>query len=151
MARVRRHLLTRQKKYIMCEEKFEKHPPTPQNKNLPPFKCIVPHSEGKLLILTYVNGFNTCIFWYNGLMKIRYYHVAKNRWWGFAIAMASIFILSDVRWFYNSIAQVIGWSFASISCGFWVYIGMNDKDIPRTLMELMYFVLALRAVYNWLQ
>jgi hypothetical protein len=88
---------------------------------------------------------------YNKLMKIRYYHVAKNRWWGFAIAMASIFILSDARWFYNSIAQVIGWSFASISCGFWVYIGMKDKDIPRTLMELMYFVLALRAVYNWLQ
>jgi len=114
-------------------------------------KCIIPHSGGKMLILTYVNGFNTCIFWYNGLMKIRYYHVAKNRWWGFAIAMASIFILSDARWFYNSIAQMIGWSLASISCGFWVYIGMKDKDIPRTLMELMYFILAVRAVYNWLQ
>ena len=34
---------------------------------------------------------------YNAVMKIRYYHVAKNRWWGFAIAMASIFILSDAR------------------------------------------------------
>jgi hypothetical protein len=60
---------------------------------------------------------------YNAVMKIRYYHVAKIRWWGLA----------------------------SISCGFWVYIGMKDKDIPRTLMELMYFVLALRAVFNWLQ
>ena len=88
---------------------------------------------------------------YNKLMKIRYYHVAKNRWWGFAIAMVSIFILSDARWFYNNVAQVIGWSFASISCGFWVYIGMKDKDIPRTLMELVYFVLAIRAVFNWLQ
>ena len=102
-------------------------------------------------MLTYVNRFNTCLFWYNGVMKIRYYRVGKNRWWGFAIAMASIFILSDARWFYNNVAQMIGWSLASISCGFWVYIGMKDKDIPRTLMELMYFVLALRAVYNWLQ
>jgi len=88
---------------------------------------------------------------YNKLMKIRYYHVAKNRWWGFVVAMASIFILSDARWFYNNIAQVLGWSLASISCGFWVYIGIKDKDIPRTLMELVYFVLALRAVFNWLQ
>ena len=139
----------------MCEKKFEKHPPTPQNKNLPPFKCFTPHSEGKLLILTYVNRYKDCIFFgrlvYNKLMKIRYYHVAKNRWWGFAIAMASIFILSDARWFYNSIAQMIGWGLASISCGFWVYIGMKDKDIPRTLMELVYFILAVRAVFNWLQ
>ena len=139
----------------MCEKKFEKHPPTPQNKNLPPFKCFTPHSEGKLLILTYVNRYKDCIFFgrlvYNRVMKIRYYHVAKNRWWGFAIAMVSIFILSDARWFYNNVAQVIGWSFASISCGFWVYIGMKDKDIPRTLMELVYFVLAIRAVFNWFQ
>ena len=91
---------------------------------------IIPHSEGKLLILTYVNRYKGYIFLekliYNKVMKIRYYHVAKNRWWGFAIAMVSIFILSDARWFYNNIAQVIGWSFASISCGFWVYIGMKD-------------------------
>ena len=105
-----------------------------------------------MLILTYVNGFNTLAFWYNGLMKIRYYRkLGHNRWWGFSIAMASIFILSDARWFYNSIAQMLGWGLASISCGFWVFIGMKDKDIPRTLMELMYFVLALRAVFNWLQ
>ena len=87
---------------------------------------------------------------YNALMKIRYYDVNRNRWWGFAIAMASIFILSDARWFYNNIAQMLGWSLASISCGIWVYIGMKDKDVPRTLMELVYFILALRAVYNWI-
>ena len=123
--------------------------PYPQSRRLSSILCIIPHSGGKLLILTYVNRFNTCLFWYNGVMKIRYYRVGKNRWWGFAIAMASIFILSDARWFYNNVAQMMGWSLASISCGFWVYIGMKDKDIPRTLMELMYFVLAIRAVMNW--
>ena len=46
---------------------------------------------------------------------------------------------------------MLGLGLASISCGFWVYIGMKDRDIPRTLMELVYFVLAIRAVFNWLQ
>ena len=124
--------------------------PYPQSRRLSSILCIVPHSGGKMLILTYVNRFNTLAFWYNGLMKIRYYRkLGHNRWWGFSIAMASIFILSDARWFYNNVAQMIGWGLASISCGFWVFIGMKDKDIPRTLMELMYFVLAIRAVMNW--
>ena len=29
-------------------------------------------------------------------------------------------------------------------------MGIKDKDIPRALMELMYLLLAIRAIWNWL-
>ena len=28
-------------------------------------------------------------------------------------------------------------------------MGIKDKDIPRTLMEIMYFVIGIRAIINW--
>jgi len=31
-----------------------------------------------------------------------------------------------------------------------VYFGWKNGDIPRTLMELMYLTLSIRAVYNWI-
>jgi len=47
--------------------------------------------------------------------------------------------------------QWIGWTLASISCGIWVYYGYKDKDYPRMLMEIVYVILAMRAIWNWLQ
>jgi len=44
----------------------------------------------------------------------------------------------------------MGWGIACISCSIWIYMGYKDKDIPRALMELMYLLLAIRGVYNWL-
>ncbi|QOI69145.1 hypothetical protein Mosig_00184 [Pelagibacter phage Mosig EXVC030M] len=32
----------------------------------------------------------------------------------------------------------------------WVYFGYKDRDWPRALMELMYLILSMRAMYNWL-
>jgi hypothetical protein len=32
----------------------------------------------------------------------------------------------------------------------WVYFGWKDKDWPRMLMEFMYLIMSMRAVYNWL-
>ena len=29
-------------------------------------------------------------------------------------------------------------------------MGIKDRDIPRTLMELMYFLIGIRAIFNWL-
>jgi hypothetical protein len=29
-------------------------------------------------------------------------------------------------------------------------MGVKDQDTPRALMELMYLLLAVRGVYNWL-
>ena len=79
-------------------------------------------------------------------MKIRYYkNIDGMRWLGFILAMIGAFVLSnaypDTQW--------LGWGFATISCSIWIYMGIKDKDTPRALMELMYLLLALRAIYNW--
>ena len=80
-------------------------------------------------------------------MKIRYYKdINGARWLGFGIAMASVFILSSA----NISTQWVGWSLSVIACIMWVYFGYKDRDWPRTLMELMYMILSMRAVYNWL-
>ena len=80
-------------------------------------------------------------------MKIRYYKdINGARWLGFGIAMASVYILSSA----NISTQWVGWSLSVVACIMWVYFGYKDRDWPRTLMELMYMVLSMRAVYNWL-
>ena len=80
-------------------------------------------------------------------MKIRYYKdIDCWRWTGFILAMISAFILSNA----NVETQWIGWSIACVSCGIWIFMGIKDKDTPRALMEAMYLLLALRAIWNWL-
>tara|TARA_Y100000992_G_C20993808_1_gene363230 strand:- start:230 stop:478 length:249 start_codon:yes stop_codon:yes gene_type:complete len=80
-------------------------------------------------------------------MKIRYYkNINGWRWLGFFIAMASVSILSSA----NISTQWVGWSLSVMACIMWVYFGLKDKDWPRALMELMYLILSMRAVYNWL-
>mgnify|MGYP001196345326 FL=1 len=80
-------------------------------------------------------------------MKIRYYkNINGWRWLGFFIAMASVSILSSA----NISTQWVGWSLSVMACVMWVYFGLKDKDWPRALMELMYLILSMRAVYNWL-
>ena len=80
-------------------------------------------------------------------MKIRYYHdIDGARWIGFLLAIIAAFILSNA----NPNTQWIGWAIATISCSIWIYMGIKDKDTPRALMETMYLLLALRAIYNWL-
>jgi hypothetical protein len=60
--------------------------------------------------------------------------------------MVSAFTLSggdpDKQW--------IGWGVALSSCSIWIWMGIKDKDIPRALMELMYLLLAVRGVWNWI-
>ena len=80
-------------------------------------------------------------------MKIRYYKdINGARWLGFGLAMLSVFILSSA----NIATQWVGWLFSVIACVMWVYFGYKDRDWPRTLMELMYLILSMRAMYNWL-
>jgi len=82
-----------------------------------------------------------------GNMKIRYYKDIDGwRWLGFILAIISAFILSNA----NVETQWIGWSIACISCSIWIYMAYKDKDTPRGLMELMYLLLGIRAVWNWL-
>lgn len=70
----------------------------------------------------------------------------KTRWLGFAIAVLSVYILSGA----NISTQWIGWSLSVVACVMWVWFGYKDKDWPRMLMETMYMLLSLRAVFNWL-
>ena len=80
-------------------------------------------------------------------MKIRYYKEIDGwRWVGFLLAMIGAFVLSNA----DIHTQWIGWAIASVSCSMWIYFGIKDKDTPRALMEGMYLLLALRAIYNWL-
>ena len=70
----------------------------------------------------------------------------KYRWIGFSLAVISVFILSAA----NVSTQWVGWSFSVVACIMWVYFGYKDKDWHRTLMECMYLILSIRAVFNWL-
>ncbi len=80
-------------------------------------------------------------------MKIRYYkNINGWRWLGFFIAIASVSILSSA----NISTQWVGWSLSVVACVMWVYFGLKDKDWPRMIMECMYMILSLRAVFNWL-
>ena len=80
-------------------------------------------------------------------MKIRYYHNIDGwRWLGFILAMMSAFLLSSG----NTEVQWIGWAIACFSCTICVRMGIKDKDTPRALMELMYLLLAIRGVWNWI-
>tara|TARA_S200002703_G_scaffold128122_1_gene114847 strand:+ start:958 stop:1203 length:246 start_codon:yes stop_codon:yes gene_type:complete len=81
-------------------------------------------------------------------MKIRYYkNIDGWRWTGFALAMVGAFVLSNA----NPETQWIGWAIGGFSGAIWIYMGYKDGDIPRTLMELMYFALSVRAIWNWLE
>ena len=70
----------------------------------------------------------------------------KERWIGLAIAVSSVFILSEA----NVDTQWMGWALSIVACIMWIYWGYKDKDYPRALMELMYLLLSMRAMFNWL-
>ena len=80
-------------------------------------------------------------------MKIRFYqNIDGMRGLGFIIAIIGCFVLSNA----DPDTQWVGWSIACISCAMWIWFAVKDKDTPRALMELMYLLLAMRAVYNWI-
>jgi hypothetical protein len=68
------------------------------------------------------------------------------RWVFFIIAITALVMLTSavvkIQW--------IGWSLSSFSCIGWAYFAYVDKDTPRFLMELTYFITALWGVYNWI-
>ena len=68
------------------------------------------------------------------------------RWFGFFLAVIGAYVLGNAK----VSSQSIGWIICSFSCLIWIIMGIKDKDIPRTLMEVMYFVIGIRATINWL-
>ena len=84
------------------------------------------------------------------MKSIILFELTNFRWLGFFLAMLGVYLLSDGDYFGNPMGQAIGWGSACLSALFWVIMGVRDKDIPRTLMELVYMILALRAIINWI-
>jgi len=70
------------------------------------------------------------------------------RWFFFVTAVLSCFILTSFK---LPVYQAIGWGLSGISCLGWVLIAIEDKDVPRTLMELMYAGFAFWGLINWLR
>ena len=68
------------------------------------------------------------------------------RWFGFILAVIGAFILGNA----NVFSQWIGWTVCSASCLIWIIMGIQDRDLPRTLMEVMYFIIGIRAIINWI-
>ena len=64
----------------------------------------------------------------------------------FILAVIGAYILGNAQ----VLSQWLGWLLCTLSCLIWIIMGIKDKDIPRTLMEIMYFIIGIRAVINWL-
>ena len=74
------------------------------------------------------------------------YSIDVWRWLGFTLAVIGAYILGNAE----VESQWLGWSVCTVSCFIWIIMGIQDKDIPRTLMEIMYFIIGARAIINWL-
>ena len=78
--------------------------------------------------------------------KKDYRSLASLRWIGFALAVLGAYILGNAE----IESQWLGWAICSLSCLIWILMGIKDRDTPRTLMEIMYFIIGIRAIVNWL-
>lgn len=68
------------------------------------------------------------------------------RWIGFLLALLGAFVLSNA----NVETQWLGWVIICVSGVIWIYMAYKDGDTPRGLMEIMYLILGLRAIWNWI-
>jgi len=68
------------------------------------------------------------------------------RWIAFVGAVSSLLLLTSG----NVSIQWIGWTVSSISCLAWIWFAKKDKDVPRMLMEICYFIAGIWGIYNWI-
>ena len=78
--------------------------------------------------------------------KLNFKKIDYWRWFGFFLAVAGAIILGNA----DIYSQWLGWTICTLSCLIWIAMGIKDRDIPRTLMEVMYFFIGIRAIINWL-
>ena len=69
------------------------------------------------------------------------------RWFFFVSAVIGVLILTS---FTQPEFQVLGWGISTVSCLGWVMIAIQDRDIPRALMESMYAIIGVWGFINWL-
>jgi len=73
-------------------------------------------------------------------------HFAYGRWLAFIAAVVSLGMLTSgvisLQW--------VGWSISCGTCLAWAYFARQDRDTPRMLMELCFFLAAGWGVHNWI-
>ena len=79
--------------------------------------------------------------------KISLKNIKYWRWLGFILAVVGAYILGNADVF----SQWLGWTVCTVSCFIWIIMGIKDRDVPRTLMEIMYFIIGIRAIINWVK
>ena len=77
--------------------------------------------------------------------KTSFKNIKYWRWLGFILAVVGAYILGNA----DISSQWFGWTVCSVSCFIWIIMGIKDGDTPRTLMEIMYFIIGIRAILNW--
>jgi len=68
------------------------------------------------------------------------------RWIAFVAVVSSLLLLTSG----DSSVQWMGWTISCCSCLAWAWFAVKDKDTPRMLMEICYFVAGLWGIYNWM-
>ena len=79
--------------------------------------------------------------------KISLKNIKYWRWLGFTLAVVGAYILGNA----DVLSQWLGWTICTVSCFIWIIMGIKDRDVPRTLMEVMYFIIGIRAIINWVK
>ena len=74
--------------------------------------------------------------------KISLKNIKYWRWLGFILAVVGAYILGNA----DVLSQWLGWTICSVSCFIWIIMGIKDRDIPRTLMELCILLLELEQL-----
>tara|TARA_B100001989_G_C24084667_1_gene244116 strand:+ start:117 stop:389 length:273 start_codon:yes stop_codon:yes gene_type:complete len=77
---------------------------------------------------------------------LRFKNIKYWRWLGFVLAVVGAYILGNA----DVSSQWFGWTICTLSCFIWIIMGIKDRDIPRTLMEVMYLIIGIRAILNWI-
>ena len=88
------------------------------------------------------------ILYHKAENMIKYYkqNFVYGRWLAFIAAVVSLGMLTS-----GAISlQWIGWSISCGTCLAWAYFAKQDKDTPRMLMEICFFLAAGWGVYNWI-
>ncbi len=78
--------------------------------------------------------------------RLSFKNIKYWRWLGFILAVIGAYILGNA----DVSSQWFGWVICSASCFIWIIMGIKDRDVPRTLMEVMYFIIGIRAILNWI-
>ena len=80
-------------------------------------------------------------------MRIPIRTIRKIRWFGFCLALISVFLLTTFKVNY---IQASGWALSAMSCCIWIFDSYRSKHRPRMFMEMIYLICGIWGIINWL-